>query len=103
MAFLAYNSFLQQTNVGLDGLGINPWEKRIHLATHLNKRNSMLAEDASQHAPPGAVHYIHRKLEIGSGNTRQISKLRNRFDVGNLEIGLNDLRSLRCLGPRSRA
>src|SRR5437870_9543100 len=51
MALLANYDLLQQAHVRLDRLGINPWEKRIHLATHFNKRNSMLAEDASQHAP----------------------------------------------------
>src|SRR5438067_12689842 len=42
MALLADNRLLQQAHVRLDGLGINPWEKRIHLAAHFNKRNSML-------------------------------------------------------------
>src|SRR5450432_3230158 len=87
-AFFPHDSFLQQSDMWKNGLGIDAREKRVNILPNGGEGNSRFRKDPRQNPPPGTMHGINRKFVSSARDIRGSSKCANRFDVWVGEINL---------------
>src|SRR5450432_2206734 len=103
VAFFPHDSFLQQSDMWKNGLGIDAREKRVHILTNGGEGNSRFRKDPRQNPPPGTMHGINSKFESSARDIRGSSKCANRCDVwvGGISLSYGGAGSMRSR-PRAK-